>query len=72
LGSISTRIFRDFAQIFKDCAQIFMDFARIFNKSKLVGVRSHPRLLHHWFNETTIPIEACGSQRIEAKRKMAM
>jgi len=41
------RIFRDFAKIFRDFAQIFRDFAQIFNKSKLLGVRLHPRLLHH-------------------------
>jgi len=28
-------------------AQIFNDFARIFDKSKLLVVRLHPRLLYH-------------------------
>ena len=64
LGAIFARIFREFAQIcryfakvFTDFAQIFTgfvrmfrDFARIFSKSKLLGVRFHPRLLHHWFH----------------------
>jgi len=30
-------------------AQIFRDFAQIFNKSKVLGVRLHPRLLHHCY-----------------------
>jgi len=38
-----------FAQIFRDFAKISRDFARIFNKSKLLGVRLHTRLLHHCF-----------------------
>ena len=37
-----------FAWIVRDFAQIFRDFARIFDKSKLLGVCLHPRLLHHW------------------------
>jgi len=30
-------------------AQIFRYFAQIFNKSKLLGVCLHPRLLHQWY-----------------------
>jgi len=37
-----------FAKIFSDFVKIFRDFARIFNKSKLLMVRLHTRLLHHW------------------------
>jgi len=41
-------IFTDFAQISTDFAWIFNDFAQIFTKSKFLGVRLHPHLLHHW------------------------
>jgi len=40
LGAIYARIVRDFAQILKE-------FSQIFDKSKLSGMRLHPRLLHH-------------------------
>jgi len=48
LGGISVQIFRDFAKVFTGFSRIFRDFARIFTKSKLLIVRLHPRLLHHW------------------------
>jgi len=52
LGAIFARIVRNFAKIFRDFVQIFKDFARIFDKSKLLGVRLHPRLLHYWLHNT--------------------
>jgi len=41
------RIVMDFAHIFRHFSQIFRDFARIFDNSELLGVRLHPRFLHH-------------------------
>jgi len=41
-------IFSDFLKVFRDFAQILTDFSRIFTKSKILGVRLHPRLLHQW------------------------
>jgi len=46
----------DFAKVFTDFAQIFKNFARIFTKSKLLGVRLHPCLLHHC--SQPLPVEA--------------
>jgi len=67
-----------FAQIFRDFAQNFRDFARIFNKSKLVGVRLHTRLIHHclWLNKRgeknqrfrTNPIHCLGTFCIWQRR----
>jgi len=45
-----------FSRIFRDFAQIFRDFAWIFNKSNLLGVRLHPRLLHHCSSENTLVV----------------
>ena len=42
------KVFTHFAQISIDFARILSDFARIFTKSKVLGVRFHPRLLHQW------------------------
>jgi len=36
----------DFAKVFTHFAQISTDFVLIFTKSKVLGVRFHPRLLH--------------------------
>jgi len=50
LGAIfanQTTLCASFAQIFRDFSQVCRDFARIFDKSKLLGLRLHPRLLHH-------------------------
>jgi len=42
----------NFINIVKKCRnffdQFFLDFAQIFDKSKLLSVRLHPPLLHHW------------------------
>jgi len=35
--------------IFQDFARLFRDFAQIFDKSKILGLRLHPSLLHHCF-----------------------
>jgi len=48
LGAIFARILKEFAQNFQDFVKIFIDFAQLFAKSKLSGMRLHPRLLHHW------------------------
>jgi len=42
-------VFRDFDKISTDFARILRDFAGIFTKSKLLGVRLHPRFLCQWF-----------------------
>jgi len=58
LGTIFDRIFRQFARIFWYFGNIFTDFhgfctdfARIFDRSKLLGVSLHTRLLHHCFHK---------------------
>ena len=37
------------APFFLDFCPDFQGFVRIFGKSKLLGVRLHPHLLHHWY-----------------------
>ena len=53
--NLQTRVFMRFLVLEKRIqtlgaifARIFRDFARTFDKAKLLGVRLHPRLLHHW------------------------
>ena len=47
-------------QLFKDFAQIFRDFARVLNKSKLLGVRSHP--LHPLLPHTPLLLVTTSSR----------
>jgi len=56
-----------FAQIFRDFAQIFRDFAWIFDKSKLLGVQVHPRLLHHCLKG--MPIHQKSDRNCKNQRK---
>jgi len=40
--------YEGFHKFCPDFAWIFREFTRIFTKSKLLGVRLYPRLLHHF------------------------
>jgi len=45
------------------CARIFRDFARISDKSKLLAVRLHPQLPHHWVDSATLTSEISLQQK---------
>jgi len=64
------KVFRDFVQISTDFARILRNFARIFTKSKLLGVRLHPRFLHLWQEELhqTSSSPSTGGARWRRKR----
>jgi len=65
--SKSNNVGRHFYLYFSGILQIFSlilpRFSRIFDKSKLLGVRLHPHLLHHWFHNL-IPVSI--SNRLQA------
>jgi len=66
------KVFTDFAQIYTDFTHISGDFAQIFTKPKLLGVRLHPHLLHHWceINEGFLASKLWRKQLTDEKRKV--
>jgi len=48
------------------CTRIIRNFARIYDNSKLLEVRLHPQLRHHWTDSATIILEkAYKNQNIQ-------